>query len=144
MNETVTIVDKFQDYMSNNVENIDKYNLSADVIIFCLIAYTYYTGNAELYTKIVKYSVIFLLIRYIASLVTNYQTSAKKSYFQLNGHIGIFTLLILTNAVFDLSIYTSFGILVSYTLFVSAIKYGHTVDNFITLLVVYNLLQYKI
>jgi hypothetical protein len=149
---TYIVTDKFQDYISHNIDGIQKYNLTADVIIFGLIAYTYYIGNAELYTKLTKYTIIFLLIRYIGSLVTNYKMKiedkngkiSEKTHFLLNSHVAIFALLILSNTLLDLNNYTIGILLVSYTLFVSAINYGYTVDNFLTLLVIFNLLQYKI
>jgi hypothetical protein len=139
----VTVVDNFQEYISNNIKDIDKYNLTADVIILGLIIYTYYIGDVELYTKLIKYGVIFLLIRYIVNLITNFKID-EKNHFQLNSHVAIFALLILTNKILDLNSYTTGILIVSYTLFASAIKYGYTIDNFLTLLVIYNLLEYKI
>ena len=140
--ETVHITDNFQEYVKKSIPEINTYNLGADLTIFGLLAYTYYVGNAELYTKLIKYIVIFFVVRYLANVLTNYkmQPDSGKNYFQLNSHVAIFAIVILTNTVLDLTFYTTVSLLISYTMFVSAIGYGHTTDNCLTLLLVHNLI----
>lgn len=147
------ITDNFQEYISNNFKDIKsmQINLLADIIIFGLIAYTYYittSDHIETTTKLVKYIIIFFILRYIFSLITNYskiETESKnKTYFQLNSHVAIFSLIILTITTLNLNIYTTYGLIIIYTLFISAINYGHTIDNFLTLLFIYNLLKIHI
>lgn len=159
---SIVIQDNFQSYIQANFPDLHKYHLIADVILFCLIAYTYYFGTPELYTKIIKYTVIIFIVRYICNSITNYtkldndndnetigketvgkETIGKnyKNYFQLNGHVAIFALIILTNSLLDLNNYTTIAILIGYTLFVSAVNYGYTVDNLITLVLTYNLVN---
>jgi hypothetical protein len=146
-----TINDSFQNYISTNFKDIKSYNLLADIIIFGLLGYTYYISNIDhinVTTKLFKYIIIFFILRYVLNLITNYTLDAKdtkpKTYFQLNSHVAIFAIIILTNTLLSLNVYTTYALIISYTLFISAIKYGYTVDNLVTLLVVYNLLQIHI
>ena len=143
MSNNILISDQFQNYISNQV-NSSSIKISIDIVIGFLMLYTYYTGNIELYTKIFKYSLVFFMSRYFLSLITNYKTDENKTYFQLNGYVGLFTILILTNSHFDFSVYTTGLLLISFTIFSSAIKTGYTSDNFLTLLVIYNILFFKI
>lgn len=117
--------------------SLKKYHLWADLILFVLIAYTYYVGNGELYTRILKYVIFVLILRYILNHLTHYvDTTTGKTYYQLNSYVAIFALLILLNDIFQFNIYTETIIIVGYTLFLSAVGYGYTVDNLMTLLIV--------
>lgn len=117
--------------------SLKKYHLWADLILFVLVAYTYYIGNGELYTRILKYVIFVLILRYLLNLLTHYiDTDTKKTYYQLNSYVAIFALLILLNQIFQFNIYTETIIILGYTLFLSAVGYGYTVDNLMTLLII--------
>ena len=155
---SLVVTDNFQNYIQTNFPSIKDYPFVVDILLFCLIAYTYYFGNPELYTKLIKYTIIILIVRYLFNYITNYTlptnvgdgkgtlpTNVKsRNHFQINAHIALFALLILTNTLLDLNTYTIYGLLIGYTLFASAVNYGYTVDNLITLVLVYNLISLRI
>lgn len=147
------VTDNFQNYIKANM-NIQKYSLLADLVLFLLVVYTYYVGDAEIYTRVIKFVILFLAIRYIASLITNYgskhegasidkQSNENKQaiYFQLNSYIAIFTIIMLAGPIniLQLNNYTTWSLIIGYALFVSAIQYGYTIDNLLTILVVYQM-----
>ncbi len=133
------IKDTLQEYTSVNYPDIKSKEIFVDIILYSLVAYSYYFGNSELYTKFIKYLFAFLFIRYIFNLITNYTYQDAKNHFQLNSYIGIFVLILFLGN-FDLNIYTQCVLVFLYTLFTSVI-YGYTTDNLLTVVLVYNLLQ---
>lgn len=148
----LVVKDILQDYTKLNYPDIYDKRVLVDIILYSLIAYSYYFGDHLLYTKFIKYLLAFLLIRYLFSIITNYTVNdilvkentkdtlvTNKNHFQLNSTIGIFVLIIFLGN-FELNIITQISIILLYTLFVSAI-YGYTTDNLLTIIVVYNILQ---
>ena len=133
------IKDFLQEYTKVNYPDIKSKEIFVDIILYSLIAYSYYFGNSELYTKFIKYLLAFLLIRYLCNIITNYTYDDSKNHFQLNSYIGIFVLILFLGN-FQLNIYTQCALILLYTLFTSAV-YGYTTDNLFTIGVVYNLLQ---
>ena len=131
------IKDAFQDYIQTNYPEISSQKIFVDIILYLLVAYTYYFGNLALYTKFIKYLSVFLLTRFLFNIITNYTYSDNKNHFQINSYIGIFVLIILLT---DVNIYTQGGLILFYTLFTSAI-YGYTTDSLLTVMLVYSLLQ---
>ena len=120
----------------------ERYSLWADLILFTLAAYTYYIGNGEIYTSILKSILAIFLLRYILNLITNYtDNTTKKTHYQINGHIALFACLILLNPLLQLNEMTALAIVIGYTLFVSLMQYGYTVDNLVTLLIVYSIIK---
>jgi hypothetical protein len=114
-----------------------KHHLWADLILFCLAAYTYYVGNTEIYTNLLKYIIFVFLLRYILNIITHYTNEeTKKTYYQLNSHVALFALLVLLNPVLQFNTYIETFVIISYTLFLSLVKYGYTIDNLMTLLIV--------
>lgn len=148
----LTVKDSLQEYTKVNYPDLNNKGVFLDIIVYSLIAYSYYFGNSELYTKFFKYLFAFLLLRYIFSLMTNYTVKSdtiksdtvkdSKVYYQLNSMIGIFVLVIFLGN-FDLNFITQIILVLIYTLFTSLIN-GYTTDNLLTVLVVYNLLQISI
>lgn len=143
----LTVKDSLQEYTKVNYPNLNNKGVFLDILVYSLIAYSYYFGNSELYTKFFKYLFAFLLLRYIFSLMTNYTIKSdtvkdSKVYYQLNSMIGIFVLVIFLGN-FDLNFITQIILVLIYTLFTSLIN-GYTTDNLLTVLVVYNLLQISI
>lgn len=135
----LVIKDTLQEYTKINYPDIKSKEIFVDIILYCLIAYSYYFGNSELYTKFIKYLLAFLFIRYMFNLITNYTYNDSKNHFQLNSYIGIFVLILFLGN-FDLNIYTQCILIFLYALFTSAV-YGYTTDNLLTVVLVYNLLQ---
>ena len=143
----LTIKDSLQEYTEINYPDLKNKGVLLDIILYSLIAYSYYFGNSELYTKFFKYLFAFLFLRYIFSIITNYtitenQEQKAKVYFQLNSTIGIFVLVIFLGN-FDLNFLTQMILVLIYAIFSSLIN-GYTTDNLLTVLVVYNLLQISI
>ena len=137
----LTVKDTLQEYTKINYPGINNKGVLLDIILYSLIAYSYYFGNSELYTKFFKYFFAFLFLRYIFSIMTKY-TTKDKVYYQLNSTIGIFVLIIFLGN-FDLNFITQIILVLIYTIFSSLIN-GYTTDNVLTVLIVYNLLQIKI
>lgn len=147
----LTVKDTLQDYTKVNYPQLNNKGVFLDILLYSLIAYSYYFGNSELYTKFFKYLFAFLFLRYIFSIMTNYNYTIKsdtinnqdsKVYYQLNSTIGIFVLVIFLGN-FDLNFITQIILVLIYVLISSLIN-GYTTDNLLTVLVVYNLLQISI
>ena len=150
----LTVKDTLQEYTKVNYPQLNNKGVFLDILLYSLIAYSYYFGNLELYTKFFKYLFAFLFLRYIFSIMTNYNYTIKsdtksdtinkdsKVYYQLNSTIGIFVLVIFLGN-FDLNFITQIILVLSYALISSLIN-GNTTDNLLTVLVVYNLLQISI
>jgi len=142
--EDIKIKDNFSGFVNAKIPNIMDYNLMSELILFSLIALTYYNGNFELYIKIIKFMIIIFIIRYIFNTLTNYRENGKKkNLFQLNSILALFAIIILSNNL-NLNNWTVLSILIGYTLFLSATKNGYTVNNILTILIVYNLINSKI
>ena len=149
----LTVKDSLKEYSKVNYPEIINKSVFLDITLYSLIAYSYYFGNSELYTKFFKYLFAFLLLRYTFSIITNYtiksdvkdkdtKDTKDKIYYQLNSTIGIFVLVIFLGN-FDLNFITQIILVLSYTIITSLIN-GYTTDNLLTVLVVYNLLQIPI
>jgi hypothetical protein len=137
------IKDSLQIYTENNYPDLKNKGIFLDIIIYSLLAYNYYFGNSEIYTIFFKYLFVFLLVRFLFNITTNYQKKNDKqeykNYFQLDAYIGIFVLIIFLG-ILDLNIYTQIPLILLFTLFSSCI-YGNTTNNLLTVVLVYNLLQ---
>jgi hypothetical protein len=146
----LTVKDSLKEYSQVNYPEIINKSVFLDITLYSLVAYSYYFGNSELYTKFFKYLFAFLLLRYTFSIITNYtiksdvkdKDTKDKIYYQLNSTIGIFVLVIFLGN-FDLNFITQIILVLSYTIITSLIN-GYTTDNLLTVLVVYNLLQIQI
>jgi hypothetical protein len=142
----LTVKDSLYEYTIVNYPEINNKSVFLDIFVYSLIAYSYYFGNSELYTKFFKYLFAFLLLRYLFSVMTNYTINQdqikNKVYYQLNSTIGIFVLIIFLGN-FDLNFFTQIILVLIYAIFSSLIN-GYTTDNLLTVLVVYNLLQIPI
>jgi hypothetical protein len=140
----IIVDDNFQTKVMENFSDVNQCSLIADVILYGLIAFTYYYGDNVLHTRLAKYVFFVLFLRYFLDFVTSYKDENGKKEFQLNSHIAIFSLILILSVNLELNVYTLWSLLVSYTLFVSSIGYGRTVNNFLTLFTVYTLVQYKL
>ena len=72
------------------------------------------------------------------------EDNKKIGYFQFNGKIAIFTLLVLFLSLGHENLYTTLAIIFSYALLSSAAKYGYTVDNVITVGITYFIISLNI
>lgn len=139
------VKDFFKEYTEINYPEIKNKSVFLDILVYSLIAYSYYFGNSELYTKFLKYLFAFLFLKYIFSIITNYTTiidTKEKIHYQLNSTIGIFVLIIFIGN-FDFNFLTKIILVLIYTIFSSLIN-GYATDNLLTVLLVYNLLQIHI
>jgi hypothetical protein len=149
------IKDRFQEYIDNNF-NKQLLVLINEILFYGIFVYYYYFGpiqNSEQNFSIVKYICIIFIIKYVFNYVTNiteYKDNKenketqkdkdnkiqKKTYFQFNSKIAIFSILILFLSI-NQNIIITLSILFGYALLSSGAKYGYTVDNILTVFVVY-------
>lgn len=139
------VKDKFQDYINHNLskENLNILILLNQIIFYSIFFIYYYFGKIEYYQSIAKYIILFFILRYTFSYITNYtknnidSTNKNKDtlYFVLNSKIAIFS--IITLFLFQHNSKISIIIIVLYTILNSSVKYGYTSDNFITIIIIY-------
>ncbi len=122
-----------------------------EIIFYSIFVYYYYFGpiqDTQQNFKIVKYIIVILLLRYLFNYITSYtivtEDNKKIGYFQFNGKIAIFTLLVLFLSLGHENLYTTLAIIFSYALLSSAAKYGYTVDNVITVGITYFIISLNI
>lgn len=139
----IKIEDRFQNYIQDNFDT-NTLTMLNEIIFYCIFVYYYYFGpiqNTQQNFKIVKYIIVIFLLRYIFNYITSYTiiTEDKKeiSYFQFNGKIATFTVLVLFLSLGHENLYTTLAIVFSYALLSSAAKYGYTIDNVITVGITY-------
>lgn len=158
----VQVRDYFHDIIENDFPNINNYGILFDLILYGLLGYYYYVGNADLYQILVKFVVIILIIRFLLSSFTDYQVELKnkacepvtqtkasdqkyKRYFQINFYLAIFMITIMimikTN---KLNNYLGIFLIAVYALGCSAVGYNFTVDNMFTILTVFVLFNINI
>jgi hypothetical protein len=153
---TFTITDNFQDKMSKYVE---KYSVFSELIFFGIILYIYYIGALKDDTHVlIKYLGIIFFTRYLFGYLTTIkETESSKINYQINMYLAIYTILILLlvkNQVsqFGQTTYGTYGTysiieystIIFYTLFLSAIGHGNTVNNIFTVISVYLLYTLQI
>ena len=122
-----------------------------EIIFYSIFVYYYYFGpiqDTQQNFKIVKYIIVILFLRYLFNYITSYtivtEDNKKIGYFQFNGKIAIFTLLVLFLSLGHENLYTTLAIIFSYALLSSAAKYGYTVDNVITVGITYFIISLNI
>lgn len=140
----IVVEDRFQEYMQDKFDT-NTLTMLNEVIFYGIFVYYYYFGpvqDSQQNFAILKYVAIVFALRYLFNYITKYtvinkDTKEETSYFQLNGKIAIFTILILGLSKTHANIYTTLAILLSYALLSSAAKYGYTIDNLLTVGVIY-------
>lgn len=143
------IKDRFQDYIEDKFDT-NILNILNEFIFYGIFIYYYYFGpieNSQQNFKILKYIILLLILRYIINYITEYtiiKDGKKLSYFQFNGKVAIFTLLILILSLENDNIYPTIFIIFSYALLSSASKYGYTMDNIFTVCVTYLIFSLKL
>ena len=115
-----------------------------EFIFYGIFIYYYYFGpiqDSQQNFRILKYILFLFALRYLFNYITKYtvinNNKQEVSYFQLNSKIGIFTILVLFLSIQHENIYPTLAIIFGYALLSSAAKYGYTVDNFITVGIIY-------
>jgi hypothetical protein len=139
----IKIEDHFQNYIQDKFDT-NTLTMLNEIIFYGIFVYYYYFGpiqDTQQNFKIVKYIIVIFLLRYVFNYITSYTmvTEDKKeiSYFQFNGKIAVFTLLVLFLSLGHENLYTTLAIVFSYALLSSAAKYGYTIDNVITVGITY-------
>jgi hypothetical protein len=139
----IKIEDKFQNYIQGKFDT-NTLTMLNEIIFYGIFAYYYYFGpiqDTQQNFKIVKYIIAVFALRYIFNYITSYKiiTNDKKeiSYFQFNGKIAVFTIIVLFLSLGHENLYTTLAIVFSYALLSSAAKYGYTIDNIITVGITY-------
>ena len=146
----LVVEDRFQEYMQDKFDT-NTLTMLNEVIFYGIFVYYYYFGpiqNSEQNFAIIKFIAIIFALRYMFNYITKYTTineeKEETSYFQLNGKIAVFTILILYLSITHENSYTTLAILFSYALLSSAAKYGYTIDNLLTVGITYFLYQIKL
>lgn len=147
------IKDRFQEYIENNFSS-QMLVLMNEILFYGIFVYYYYFGpiqNSEQNFTIVKYIGIIFIIKYLFNYVTSISEvinshktkedkkdngDKEKTYFQFNSKIAIFSILILFLSM-NQNVIVTLSILFGYALLSSGAKYGYTVDNILTVFVVY-------
>ena len=139
----IKIEDRFQNYIQDKFDT-NTLTMLNEIIFYCIFVYYYYFGpiqDTQQNFKIVKYIIVIFLLRYIFNYITSYTivTEDKKEigYFQFNGKVAVFTLLVLFLSLGHENLYATLAIVFSYALLSSAAKYGYTIDNVITVGITY-------
>lgn len=87
------IEDKIQTYLQ-----YENWSLLRDIILIILV-YIFYTNvEFNLFQAAIKYYIIFLIIRYLISIITTVtkkENTTTEKYFQISAHVGLFTILML-------------------------------------------------
>jgi hypothetical protein len=132
-----------EDWIQDNIKiKIPFIELLNNVLLGLLLYMFYSNVEFSIFLRFIKYCVLLLFIRYISSYITTIKdVENNKRYFQINGHVGLFLIIILlcieTNT-FGLStnVYLSIGLILVYSLIVILAKYGYTYDIITTILLV--------
>jgi hypothetical protein len=150
-NDTVIMVsDKFHTYIRNNFsDNQQSFVILNEIIFYGAFVYYYYFGpihDSNQTFIIVKYILIILALRYLFSYITSYtlkkDIDKEVSNFQINSKIAIFSILIIfLTKEHQIENTTSIILILIYTLISSAAQYGYTIDNIMTVLIIYCLFK---
>lgn len=145
----IVIRDRFQDYMQDKFETNSLVMLN-ELLFYGIFVYYYYFGmiqDSQQNITIFKYIGIIFVIRYLLNYITNMtivnESKEEMSYFQFNSKIAIFTILVLLLAHNEHFI-TSLIAILGYALLSSSAKYGYTVDNLTTVMIVYFIFSLKL
>lgn len=146
----LVVEDRFQEYMQDKFDT-NSLTMLNEIIFYGIFVYYYYFGpiqNSEQNFAIIKFIAIIFALRYLFNYITKYtvinEQKDEMSYFQLNGKIAVFTVLILFLSATHENSYTTLAILIAYALLSSAAKYGYTIDNLLTVGITYFLFMTKL
>ena len=120
-----------------------------EMIFYGAFVYYYYFGPIQDTVQtfiILKNIIIIFILRYLFNYITNYTKSETQVNYQINSKIAIFTILVLflSNTSHDDNVnLTSLLLIIAYTLLSSSAGYGYTVDNILTLIIIYSLYKSK-
>jgi hypothetical protein len=145
----IKVEDRFQNYIKDKFDKNTLVMLN-EIIFYGIFIYYYYLGpiqNTEQNFKIIKYIIAIFILRYLCNYVTSYTIISKSKnkeddkkevgYFQINGKVAVFTILILFLSHNHEHLYGTLAIVFSYALLSSAATYGYTIDNLITVGITY-------
>ncbi len=142
--------DRFQDYMQDKFDT-NTLTMLNEFIFYGIFIYYYYFGpiqDSQQNFRILKYILSVFALRYLFNYITKYtivnESKEEISYFQFNGKIAVFTILVLFLSMTHESIYTTLAIVFSYALLSSAAKYGYTIDNLLTVGVTFFIFSLKL
>lgn len=128
--------------------DLSNYNIIRDIILF-LTGYILYANiPSQDFTHLIKLYFAFILIRFTLSELTlrqNFENDKVKKYFQLSGHVGLFTLFIIFAAKNNLLYFSnpifSSVILLSYAMFNSIVRAHYTTDVILTITFIYSFIN---
>ncbi len=128
----------------HNVFNTSSKLFIKEIILIVMIYMFYSNVTFNTFFTFIKYTFLFLSLRFILSFVTEKRDSiTKKKYFDLNAPMIIFTTIILltykTGILYNKLLLSL--IIVSYSIYIISTQEYYTSDVIITLLLVYSLMN---
>lgn len=143
----IKIEDKFQNYIKDKFDT-NMLTMLNEIIFYGIFVYYYYLGpidDSKQNFRIVKYIIAIFTLRYLFNYITTYKIINKDksevNYFQFNGKIAVFTILILFLSIDHDNKYMTLALVFSYALLSSAVAYGYTTDNLFTVIVTSSILS---
>lgn len=135
MSETIHIADVIQ----TKYDFLEGYSLTRDIILVLAVYALYAYVPFETFSTFIRYWVAMIILRYLMSLITTLTKENGKKYFQISGHMSMFTLVLLVARDNDLiQKYAMYVLAVSYGILNSAVKAHYTSD----LLATYTMVMY--
>jgi hypothetical protein len=128
----------------HNVFNTSSKLFIKEIILIVMIYMFYSNVTFNTFFTFIKYTFLFLSLRFILSFVTEKRDSiTKKKYFDLNAPMIIFATMILltynTGILYNKLLLSL--IIVSYSIYIISTQEYYTSDVIITLLLVYSLMN---
>lgn len=154
---TLKVNDRFQNYIMENYQGLNKYALMNELIFYGIFVYYYYFGPIQDSVQnflIVKYIISIIALRYVFNNLTtlnkenndndnkndNKNDNTKNGYYQLNSKLAIFIIMILflsKSESVKLNSNMTILIVCGYALLTSAINMETTtVDNIFTVVLI--------
>lgn len=153
-NYNIIVKDKLHEYINIHYkDNLRFLTILNEIIFYGGFGYYYYFGPIQDSNKtflIVKYILLIFVLRYLFNYITSYtvdkdntKSSSRELYFQINSKIAIFSILVLF-LTYNTHNITTLLMILAYALISSAAQYGYTVDNLLTVLIIYSIFHSKI
>jgi hypothetical protein len=130
-----------KDYLQKYLDTSSKPFLK-EIILLATIYFFYINVEIDVLTLALKYALILFVLRYLLSVFTDIQNvNSKRRYFQINGNVLLFSVILLIIAKKNYIGYNWVWVLIiSYSLLVISTLEHYTSDIIITVLLVHYVL----